>query len=231
MQKIIQILAFSVVVATGCSKNTKTEGTAFSTDSTPIHYKTIGKGAPLLIINGGPGMNCNGFENLAESLSSTNLAIIYDQRGTGKSTLKIVDTSTITIKLMLDDIERLREHLNIEKWSVLGHSFGGMLASEYAAQYPQRIEKLILSSSGGIDLDLLTYVSKSINSKLSTAQLDSVNYWTQKINNGDTSHFARLGRGRSLAHAYVLKENYLPVIAERLTQGNGTINQLIWHDF
>lgn len=227
----IQIFFFSILVFTACSNITKTEGIATGSDATPIHYKTIGDGPPLLIINGGPGMNCNGFENLAESLSATNLAIIYDQRGTGKSVLKTLDSTTITIQLMLEDIERLREHLKIEKWSVLGHSFGGMLASQYATQYPQRIEKLILSSSGGIDLDLLNYVGKSINSKLSAVQLDSINYWTQKINDGDTSHSARLGRGRNLAPAYVLKQNYLPVIAERLTQGNGTINQLIWQDF
>lgn len=227
----IQVLILSCLVFTACGNATKTEGTAYGSDSTPIHYKTIGKGAPLLIINGGPGMNSNGFEHLAEQLSENNFAILYDQRGTGKSVLKILDTTTITIQLMIEDMEQLRKHLKIDKWSILGHSFGGMLASQYATQYPQHIEKLILSSSGGIDLDLLTYVSKSINSKLSSQQLDSVNYWTKKIDDGDTTHAARLNRGRNLAPAYVINKKYLPIIAERLTQGNGTINQLIWQDF
>ena len=216
----------------GCSaqKVVQQEGTATSTDGAPVYYKTFGKGKPLLIINGGPGMNSQGFEGLAKQLSRNNKTIIYDQRGTGKSVLKTLDTNTITLERMIQDMESLRKELKIEKWVVLGHSFGGMLASQYATLHPECIEKLILSSSGGIDLQLLTYVSASINSKLSKTELDSVQYWTNKIENGDTSHHARLGRGRSLAHAYVLNKDYLPTIAERLTQGNAEVNRLIWRD-
>ena len=47
---------------------------------------------------------------------------------------------------------------------------------------------------------------------------------------GDTSHYARLEGGQRLAPAYVVDKKYLPVIAERLTQGNSTINRLIWSD-
>ncbi|MEP7167903.1 MAG: alpha/beta fold hydrolase [Bacteroidota bacterium] len=212
-----------------CCYSQKT-GTVLSTDNSPIYYKTFGSGKPLLIINGGPGMNSDGFENLAIKLSENYQAILYDQRGTGKSKLNLLDTSTITIKLMVGDIESLRKHLKIEKWSILGHSFGGMLASYYATQHPEKIDKIILSSSGGIDLVLLNYVQASINSKLSKNDLDSVNYWTKKINDGDTSHYAKLERGKHLAPAYVIDKKYLPVIAERLTQGNTTINQLIWSD-
>ncbi len=219
---------FITICAYGC--NTKNEGFAISPDGTGIHYKTFGSGSPLLIVNGGPGMNSDGFENLALILSKNSRTIIYDQRGTGKSILKLLDTSTVNMKKMIDDIESLRKELHIEEWSVLGHSFGGMVASYYATLYPNRIKTMILSSSGGIDLGLLNYVSASINSKLSRIELDSVHFWTSKIDNGDTSHFARLGRGRNLAPAYVLDRKFIPIIAERLTQGNGTINQLIWED-
>jgi proline iminopeptidase len=54
-----------------------------------IHYKIFGKGKPLVIINGGPGMNSEGFAGLAEQLAKEGfLCIIYDQRGTGKSEMK-----------------------------------------------------------------------------------------------------------------------------------------------
>ncbi len=208
--------------------NAQKEGMVLSSDSSPIYYRTFGSGKPLLIINGGPGMNSDGFADLAIKLSKTNQAIIYDQRGTGKSTLKVADTSTITMKLMIDDIESLRKHLKIEKWSILGHSFGGIVASYYATQYPERIEKIILSSSGGIDLELLNYIAQSINSKLSSKESDSVNCWTKRINDGDTSHYARLGRGRNLAPAYLYDRKFIPIIAERLTKGNAIVNQLIW---
>ncbi len=220
-------VCFALFVSTCTSQES---GFEISKDLTSIYYKTFGSGMPLLIINGGPGMNSDGFENLAKKLSKNYQTIIYDQRGTGKSVLKILDTTTITMKLMMDDIEGIRKHLKIEKWSVLGHSFGGMVASYYATQYPEYIDKIILSSSGGIDLDLLNYVQVEINSKLSKEDLDSVNYWTNKITEGDTSHYAKLERGKHLAPAYVIDKKFIPVIAERLTQGNATVNQLIWTD-
>jgi len=205
-------------------------GNSVSSDTVSIYYRTYGKGKPLLIINGGPGMNSDGFEGLAKKLSKNNKTIIYDQRGTGKSVLKISDSSTVNMKLMIDDIESIRKKLKIQKWSVLGHSFGGMVASYYATLYPENISKIILSSSGGIDLDLLNYVPESINSKLSKAQSDSLNYWSKKISNGDTSHYAAYERGKILACAYVFNKKFIPVIGERLTQGNMTINQLIFND-
>lgn len=203
-------------------------GVAISTDGAQIHFKTFGAGKPLLIINGGPGMNSDGFENLAGILSKNNQTIIYDQRGTGKSVLDKIDLTTITMKLMLDDVESIRQQLGIATWSVLGHSFGGMVASAYAADYPERIDKIILSSSGGINLRLLDYVRASIDSQLSAEGLDSVAYWTAKIASGDTSYHARLERGRHLAPAYVYDPRFIPVIAERLTQTNQAVNQLMW---
>jgi len=222
------LLFFLLLFAYCC--NAQNSSFALSSDNTAIFYRVYGTGKPLLIINGGPGMNSDGFENLAIKLSKNYQAIIYDQRGTGKSVLKLIDTTTITMKLMVDDIESIRKQLNIKSWSVLGHSFGGMLASYYASQYPEAIEKIILSSSGGIDLDLLNYVQESINSRLGKTNLDSLTYWNNKISDGDTSYFAKFQRGKYLAHAYIVDNKYIPIIAERLTQGNSVINQLIWTD-
>lgn len=207
----------------------QTEGYATNSDSSQTYYKTFGKGEPLLIINGGPGMNSNGFEDMAKILAENQETIIYDQRGTGKSKLKELNSKTISMKIMADDIESLRKHLKIKKWNILGHSFGGMLAQYYATVYPNSINKLVLSSSGGIDLTLLK-TENLIERNLSKVEKDSMNYWNDKIEKGDTSHKARLGRGRAMAPAYVYDRKYIPIIAERLTQGNSTINGLLWDD-
>ena len=208
----------------------QSEGYAVNKDLSKTYYKIFGSGTPMLIINGGPGMNCNGFEPMAKKLAANYQTIIYDQRGTGKSPLKTLDSKTITIKLMADDIEALRKHLKIKKWIVLGHSFGGMLASYYATVYPNSIDKLILSASGGIDLGLLNGPDL-ITSNLSKTEQDSLAYWNDKIEKGDASHATRLGRGRALAPAYVYARKFIPIIAERLTQGNSAINTLVWADF
>lgn len=231
MTKFIH-LAFSVALVLLVTAECSSQRSEFvNVDQTfSMHYRIFGKGEPLLIINGGPGMNSNGFESLAMKLSENFQTIIYDQRGTGKSVLPKVDTSTITMQLMIDDIERLREHLHLEQWSVMGHSFGGMVASYYATQFPERIQKMILSSSGGIDLDLLTYVRNAIDNQLGSDGLDSMQYWTRKIEQGDTSQYARLQRGKFLAPAYVENKAHYSAIAVRLSQSNSQINQLMWNN-
>jgi len=225
MKKIF-LFAFLLVLGNTFAQ---TEGFSTNNDSSKTYYKTFGKGEPLLIINGGPGMNSNGFESMAKTLAETQETIIYDQRGTGKSELKELNSETISMKIMADDIESLRKHLNIKKWNILGHSFGGMLASYYATIYPNSINKLVLSSSGGIDLTLLK-TENLIERNLTKVEKDSMNYWNDKIEKGDTSHEARLARGRAMAPAYVYDKKYVPIIAERLTQGNSKINGLLWDD-
>jgi proline iminopeptidase len=125
------------------------------TNNGVLHYKKYGNGEPLLIINGGPGLDCEGFVPLAELLSDKFMTILFDQRGTGKSILNKVDSTTVTMDLISQDIETIRNYLKIDKWIVLGHSFGGFVAEYYAVHYPKVIKAMILSSTGGIDLGVL----------------------------------------------------------------------------
>jgi len=226
MKYVILTLCF---VLHGLIGEAQTEGLIESSGS-KLYYRVYGKGTPLLIINGGPGMNSDGFVALAMELSKHHQTIIYDQRGTGKSFLQPVNSSTITMDLMIQDMENLRKYLHIDKWIILGHSFGGMLGSYYATIHPLQIQSLILSSSGGINIGLLDYVGKNINARLTTAEQQAVAEWTKKISEGDTSYASRLKRGMALAPAYVYNRENVPVIAERLTQGNSAINNLVWDD-
>lgn len=196
-----------------------------------LFYRIFGKGKPMLIINGGPGMNSDGFSGIAQTLTQYDFqTITYDQRGTGKSTLEPLDSKTITMDLMVEDMENLRRHLNIEKWTILGHSFGGIMATYYATKYPERIEKLILSSSGGINMDFTSYVSKRQQDNLTEMQRDSLAYYQKKQNHGDTSIETRKGRTKYLAFAYVYNQSNAPIIAERLQQFNAEINRLVIQD-
>jgi proline iminopeptidase len=220
MKKIF-LVAFLLFIGQAFAQ---TEGYAKNNDASLTYYKTFGKGEPLLIINGGPGMNSNGFETLAKTLAKSQETIIYDQRGTGRSKLTKLDSTTVSMQLLVEDMESLRKHLKIKKWNILGQSFGGMLASYYATIYPNNINKLVLSSSGGIDLTLLKSPNL-IEAGLNQTQKDSLNYWNDKIEKGDTTHTAKLGRGRAMAPAYVYDQKYVPVIAERLTQSNMALNE------
>ncbi len=205
-------------------------GGLIESESYKIYYETFGEGDPLLIINGGPGMNSKGFRTIGSLLSKNYKTIIYDQRGTGNSILNSISGETITMDLMIEDIEKLRAHLQLDTWNVMGHSFGGILASYYASKHPNKINKLILSASGGLDLELLNYVGQNINSKLSASEKLQLQVWSNKIAEGDTTYQARLNRGKTLAPAYLFNKTYIPIIAERLTQGNTLINMLVFQD-
>ena len=140
--------------------------------------------------------------------------------------MKEANASTVTLDLMVQDIEQLRKHLKIKEWAVFGHSFGGMLASYYASQLPQYIKGMILSSSGGIDMSL--FQNLDITARLSEEQRDSLNYWNSKIVQGDTSYHARYQRGKNLAPAYLYDLSHVNTIAHRLTQAHLKINQLVF---
>lgn len=196
-----------------------------------LHYRTFGKGKPLLIINGGPGMNSDGFTYIAQELAKFNYqTITYDQRGTGTSKLETINAKTITMDLMVQDMENLRTHLKIEKWAILGHSFGGILATYYATKHPEHIEKLIMSSSGGINMEFTSYVYKRQRANITTIQRDSLAYFEKKQNNGDTSLETRKGRAKYLAFAYVFDQSKAAIIAERLLQFSPEINSIVIQD-
>jgi len=202
-----------------------------SFDENTIHFKTFGsKGSPVLIINGGPGMNSNGFAKLAEIISKEHCVIIYDQRGTGKSTMKAVNSETITLDKMVADIEQIRTHLGYRSWAVLGHSFGGMMVSYYATKHPSKIDKIVFSSSGGVDLGL--FKDFSLSRTLTAFEQDSLKYWEGRIREGDTSKYTRLQRATVLASAYLYadKDTYIKIIAERLTQTNYQVNNLVFEN-
>lgn len=197
-------------------------------NNTKLHYKIFGKGKPVLIINGGPGMNCEGFTFIAKEIAKMNYqAIIYDQRGTGQSTIASLDEKNITMDLMVDDIENLRKHLKIKKWCILGHSFGGIMEAYYATKKPETIDKLIFSSSGGINLKFLEYLQSRLNNNLTKTEQDSLSYYQAKIDSGDNSEEIAKKRAAVLANAYVFDKSKAPIIAERLTQLNRKTNSLV----
>lgn len=225
LYKILPTLLAFFILSFGVQA--QTEYHIFENEST-IHFQSFGSGIPILIINGGPGMSSEGFIPLAQRIGEKNQSIIYDQRGTGTSTLERHTSGTITMDLMVSDIEAIREHLNIDKWIILGHSFGGIMASYYASKHPDKTLGLILSSSGGLDLKLLSIID--IRGRLSSTQNDSLSYWENRIRKGDNSSRAKLNRGKFLASAYLYDESLVPIIAKRLTQGNMTINSLVFRD-
>jgi proline iminopeptidase len=111
-----------------------------------IYYEALGRGAPLLIVHGGPGASHDYFLPYLLPLARTNRVIFIDERGSGKSE-KLEDPKGYTVENMVEDVEAVRDHLDLGTISLLGHSYGGVVAQAYAFKYQANLSHLILGST------------------------------------------------------------------------------------
>ncbi len=109
-----------------------------------LYYEQCGnlRGKPVVFLHGGPGAGCNAkcrqfFDPAAYRI------VLFDQRGCGRSTPHAELRENTTWDLVAD-IERLREHLGIDRWQVFGGSWGSTLALAYAETHPDRVTELVL---------------------------------------------------------------------------------------
>ncbi|HDR7706348.1 TPA: alpha/beta hydrolase [Bacillus thuringiensis] len=109
-----------------------------------LYVETHGnpKNKPVLYLHGGPGESCYDFSfHQAERLKDSLYVIMIDQRGVCRS--EVISEEPFGLIDLVEDAEELRKALQIEKWSVIGHSFGGYVALLYASAYPSSIQKII----------------------------------------------------------------------------------------
>jgi proline iminopeptidase len=111
-----------------------------------IYYKALGAGAPLVILHGGPGASHEYLLPYLIPLAKTNRLVFIDERGSGQST-RLADPVGYTVEAMADDVEAVRRALGLGKVSMLGHSYGGVLAQAYALKYQENLTHLILAST------------------------------------------------------------------------------------
>ncbi len=102
---------------------------------------------PLLCLHGGPGATWDYFEPLQTLAETGRCLVFYDQLGGGNSDVP-EDPSIHTMALFLEEIEAVRRALGLNRVHVLGHSWGGMLAMEYALTKPPGLVSLILANTG-----------------------------------------------------------------------------------
>jgi proline iminopeptidase len=111
-----------------------------------IYYKILGRGEPLLIVHGGPGASHDYFLPYLLPLARHNQLVFIDERGSGRSE-KLEDPSGYTVENMVEDVEAVRQALGLGKISLLGHSYGGVLAQAYALKYQANLSHLVLGST------------------------------------------------------------------------------------
>lgn len=111
-------------------------------NGTDLFYITVGKGIPCLVMHGGLGFDHTYLHPWLDPLGDTLQLIYYDHRGNGRSGRPGKDTRTHA--QFAADAAALASHLGQGKVAVLGHSYGGFIALEFALRHPDRLSHLIL---------------------------------------------------------------------------------------
>jgi proline iminopeptidase len=120
--------------------------TKMSVRDASLYVDVVGQGYPLLLMHGGPGADhwtLLPFRRCEDRFT----LIFYDHRCNGRSTG--APLSSMNWENLTADADALRQELGFERWAVLGHSFGGQVALEYALRYPDRLSHLVLLDTVG----------------------------------------------------------------------------------
>ena len=144
-------------------------------NSQTIYSKAFGNpnDKPLLYLHGGPGYNSVGFElTTAQILSENGFYVIsYDRRGEGRS---LDNDAKFTFNETFDDINLIYDKFNLTSATLIGHSFGGVIATLYAEKYPNKTKSIILVSAPISMQETFSTILKSSKS-IYTSNRDLVN--------------------------------------------------------
>lgn len=149
-----------------------------SDDGVTLHYEIVGKGEPVVLLSGGPGFSPEYLRPIAEKLQKSYAAVLFHQRGTGRSKLAKYDAEVLDFKRLTADLDALRRELKQEKLLIVAHSFGGILSMMYAREHPNRIRALALIDSGGPTLAAVPKFNTNLEARFSADEQARVKEWS-----------------------------------------------------
>ncbi|WP_157249143.1 prolyl aminopeptidase [Nonomuraea typhae] len=120
-------------------------------DGNLIYWEACGnpEGKPALVVHGGPGAGCTAGQRRTFDPERHRI-ILFDQRNCGRSRPHAADPATDltanTTQHLIADMERLREHLGVDKWLLYGGSWGSTLMLAYAQEHPERVSEMVIVS-------------------------------------------------------------------------------------
>ena len=204
---------------------------SFVRDGVRLHYRTEGSGTPAIILSGGPGFEVDYMVPVAAFLPGSFQRVFFEQRGTGRSALKVTP-ETMTLRNVVEDLEALRLHLKQERLFLVGHSWGGMLAMAYAAAHPDRIDRMILIGPGGPTLEFTQWFPDNIRMRLRPEDLEAERYWEEASKRGVDEDKAALEGIRAVTPGYFFDRSKGLAFRPTLKDGavHSQVNQLLFDD-
>ncbi|MDX2250048.1 MAG: alpha/beta hydrolase [Bacteroidia bacterium] len=200
-----------------------------------LHYTIQGnqRGLPIVLLSGGPGYSSSYLQPVAERLALNDRIILPDLRGTGQSKLAVYSPETLNIALICADLDTLRESLGLKEWVVYGHAFGGMLAMEYAARYPENVKGLVLSNSGGMDGSFLEPFGDNYEMRLTQTDRDSLWFWENDFRKAQNPDRAWRNHFRIEQIPYLYDRRQIDRLIKYFPAGSFSekTSDLLWLDF
>ncbi len=115
--------------------------------STLLYITSIGAGDTIVTLHGGPGNDFNYLVDAVKENSEKNTFILFDQRGSLLSPVDDSLISSLTLDVIVEDLETLRKSLKQDKMVLMGHSFGTLVAMFYYMKYPEHVKGIILTAT------------------------------------------------------------------------------------
>jgi pimeloyl-ACP methyl ester carboxylesterase len=199
-----------------------------TTEQGQLNYHQLGSGKQtVLLLGGGPGFSSWNLEPIQQILAPHYRVLLMDMRGIGENK-QAVDPNEKLLKQWVQDLEQLRQYSGSESWTLIGHSWGALMAQLYAEQYPKRIEQLILLNPVDPQTDSLkTLVERIEQKRLANTPIPDPfdeSAWQQKIETSDTqkltqrqlnqalpSYFYRYQQGVDYAEQFSTQDFELPI--------------------
>jgi proline iminopeptidase len=186
-------------------------------DNTSLYAREIGSGRTLVVLHGGPDFDHAYLLPELDQLADAYRLIYYDQRGRGRSAER-VRPEDVSVASDVADLDAVREHFGQRSAALLAHSWGVVLALEYARRHPDRVSRLVLMNpapASAADLDLL----KRSRREHSAADVERLNFLrgTDGYKRGDPDAVAAYYRVHF--KAAMRQTGTLDEIVERLRRG------------
>jgi proline iminopeptidase len=131
-----------------------------SVDNTSLYVRVAGRGQPIIVLHGGPDFDTAYLLPELDQLADAYRLVYYDQRGRGKSS-EGVKPEEVTLASDLADLDKVSTHFEVDAPVLLGHSWGTVLALEYALRNPSRVSRLILMNPAPVSASQLAVLRKS----------------------------------------------------------------------
>lgn len=129
-------------------------------DNTSLFVRVTGGGQGVIVLHGGPDFDTAYLLPELDQLKDAYRLIYYDQRGRGRSA-ENVRPEDVTLASDLADLDAIRAHFHVDAPVLLGHSWGTVLALEYALRNPARVSRLILMNPAPVSASQLAVLRKS----------------------------------------------------------------------